>query len=335
MILIITETSDNSTDDVIEWIHAFGKHVIRVNIEDKVRIKLVKYNGKVPAVTFILNNGEVINSDGITSYWYRRGDIKLLGTENYDANIRNTVLKGIVSKNLRNEVITIRDLLYYILQNKPVSIGNYFLSGNNKLIHISAARQAGLETPESIVCTEKKGLILFYNRFPSGIITKPISNGIGFFPKRNKKDNSVFAIYTSLLTGNDIEKIPTTFFPTLLQEKIDKKFELRIFYLKGRFYPMAIFSQNDDQTKIDFRRYNHKYPNRRVPYTLAPSLKKKLKKLMMDINLDTGSIDMIYSADNKYYFLEVNPVGQFGMVSYPCNYKLEKQIAIQLLKNGR
>jgi D-alanine-D-alanine ligase-like ATP-grasp enzyme len=49
-------------------------------------------------------------------------------------------------------------------------------------------------------------------------------------------------------------------------------------------------------------------------------------------NLDCGSIDLIYSTDEKYYFLEVNPVGQFGMVSYPCNYQLEKKIAIELIK---
>ena len=44
-------------------------------------------------------------------------------------------------------------------------------------------------------------------------------------------------------------------------------------------------------------------------------------------DLDTGSIDMMYSTDGEYYFLEVNPVGQFGMVSYPCNYYIEKEIA--------
>ena len=30
-------------------------------------------------------------------------------------------------------------------------------------------------------------------------------------------------------------------------------------------------------------------------------------------------------------FLEVNPVGQFGMVSLPCNYQLEKRIAQYLI----
>ena len=48
---------------------------------------------------------------------------------------------------------------------------------------------------------------------------------------------------------------------------------------------------------------------------------------MNRIDLDCGSIDLIYSVDETYYFLEVNPIGQFGMVSYPCNYNIEALIA--------
>lgn len=48
---------------------------------------------------------------------------------------------------------------------------------------------------------------------------------------------------------------------------------------------------------------------------------------MADLDLNCGSIDMILGNDGLYYFLEVNPVGQFGMVSGPCNYYLERKIA--------
>jgi glutathione synthase/RimK-type ligase-like ATP-grasp enzyme len=54
---------------------------------------------------------------------------------------------------------------------------------------------------------------------------------------------------------------------------------------------------------------------------------------MSILKLNTGSVDLIFSEeDNKYYFLEVNPMGQFGMVSKPCNYYLEKEMAQYLTK---
>ena len=51
---------------------------------------------------------------------------------------------------------------------------------------------------------------------------------------------------------------------------------------------------------------------------------------MHDLKLKNGSIDIIKGIDNEYYFLEVNPVGQFGMVSKPCNYNIENFISKKL-----
>jgi len=94
---------------------------------------------------------------------------------------------------------------------------------------------------------------------------------------------------------------------------------------------MAIFSQNDEQTKTDFRVYNYDKPNRCVPFKLPVEIENKLNKLMKILDFESGSIDIIYGTDNNFYFLEINPIGQIGMVSYPCNYMLEKEIARELI----
>lgn len=98
---------------------------------------------------------------------------------------------------------------------------------------------------------------------------------------------------------------------------------------------MAICSTFDKQTKEDFRRYNDKYPNRVIPYKLPSTIEKKLHLFMQEMKLNCGSIDMILDNSGDYYFLEVNPVGQFGMISYPCNYYLEREIANFLLNNKK
>jgi glutathione synthase/RimK-type ligase-like ATP-grasp enzyme len=89
---------------------------------------------------------------------------------------------------------------------------------------------------------------------------------------------------------------------------------------------MAIFSQNDDQTKTDFRKYNNEKPNRNIRYSLPKDVEDKVQKLMQVLDLNCGSLDFIKSGD-LYYFLEVNPVGQFANVAYHCNYPLFKKIA--------
>ena len=97
---------------------------------------------------------------------------------------------------------------------------------------------------------------------------------------------------------------------------------------------MAIFSQNNNKTKVDFRRYDTEFPNRLVRYSLPKNIQNKLILLMSHLKLATGSIDMIVTEDNDFIFLEVNPFGQFGMVSKPNNFNLEKRIAKYLIEYG-
>ena len=142
--------------------------------------------------------------------------------------------------------------------------------------------------------------------------------------------NAYYMTFTESIDDNNIDKIPNFFYPSLVQKQISKKIEIRSFYLNGIFYSMAIHSQQIQQTSTDFRKYSYTYPNRTIPFKLPETLEAKLKRLMEQLEMTTGSIDLIYSLDKEFYFLEVNPVGQFGMVSYPCNYYIEKIIATEL-----
>lgn len=90
---------------------------------------------------------------------------------------------------------------------------------------------------------------------------------------------------------------------------------------------MAIFSQNTGTTQIDFRNIDSKNITRYVPFKLPDSICQKLDRLMRETNINCGSIDMIVTPNNEFVFLEINPVGQFGMVSHSCNFNLEKKIA--------
>jgi len=50
---------------------------------------------------------------------------------------------------------------------------------------------------------------------------------------------------------------------------------------------------------------------------------------MTELGLTSGSLDFIKNGE-KFYFLEVNAIGQFGNVSFHCNYNLDYEIAKSL-----
>lgn len=314
MVIIQSSSTDVSTTEVIKWLIHNKETFLRLN--DKTIIKNISFVNN----RFILElaNNKIIDTKNITGYWYRRGEYELdwqfdkLGSEDFDNKYKDYI---------EHEYKSVGDFFTYYLTTRINSIGDsrtcQFV---NKNIILSEAKKIGLNTPEFIVTSEKKQLVSFYNN--RSIISKPIHSSFLY-----ECDGYSFPTYTELITQKIINDAPETFKPTLFQEYIEKRVEIRTFFLNDKFYSMAIFSQNNSKTKVDFRVFDKKKPNRSVPFKLPQSIKDKIKKLMRMIKYNSGSIDLIYTPSKEFYFLEVNPIGQYGMVAVPCNYQLDKEIA--------
>ncbi|WP_111636562.1 ATP-grasp domain-containing protein [Pedobacter cryoconitis] len=187
----------------------------------------------------------------------------------------------------------------------------------------------GIDIPATLITNKKKQVETFLLN-KDKLITKSISE---IFDIRVSSDDNeeVYLNYTEEITTNVLDKIPETFAYSLFQEKLDKDLEIRAFYLNGKVYSMAIFSQLGSTSSTDFRK---DFKNRRVPYQLSSILEEKITNLMELIGLNTGSIDFVKTNDSRIVFLEINPTGQYGMTSYPCNYHLDKEISKYLINNG-
>jgi glutathione synthase/RimK-type ligase-like ATP-grasp enzyme len=136
---------------------------------------------------------------------------------------------------------------------------------------------------------------------------------------------------TERFTYSELQSFPQYFIPRIFQQYIEKKYELRSFYFHGTFFTYAILSQNNPKTTIDFRNYDDDTPNRCIPFNLPTKYSSKLVLLMEKLRLDTGSFDILVDKNDNYYFLEVNPVGQFGYGSYECNFNIEEFIVNHLM----
>ena len=251
--------------------------------------------------------------EGNYNFWYRRGIIQKQNN---------------INPFFQREWNTVQSYLHSKLERSAqFCLGSYTKEiHNNKLINLTIAQESGLNVPKYNAISSKKALLKFKQEFDK-IVIKPAWNLASFV-----QDGINYNTKNTVLSNeNDFANISDSFLPSFVQEYIDKKYELRVFFLKGKFYSMAIFSQLDEQTKLDYRNYNRTKPNRTVPYQLPSIIEKKLQAFMEGMGLDTGSIDIIFGTDNKYYFLEVNPVGQFEWLNENCNYYIEKEIANLLM----
>ena len=306
MILIFTSPEDDASQEVERWVESLGFQVMiitprQISVENEMFIDFK--GGKV-----IINN-EQIEEERIKGVWFRKWYLDEGwggGKEPLDKE------SLILQKWLKGELKELSNYLYSFFPE-----GKWLCHPNsaylNKLIQSKLAFSVGLEVPDSFITTnwENEGV---------DSITKVISTNVNL-----NHNGNLYGNYTV-----DSEQ-GSHLFPSLIQEKIEKEYEIRVFYIKGEFFSMAIFSQNDEQTKTDFRVYNHDKPNRMVPYSVDKEIEEKLRVLMGLLKLNTGSIDLLRcKKTKKVFFLEVNPQGQFGMVSKACNYYLERKVAIEL-----
>ena len=323
MIVIFSKSGLEETTNLdMEWVDALGGSFVRINGDQFSKVSMgLEISSEGNKGAFSTGN-KTFEFKDIGAVWYRRTGhqpLPFLG-EVEDINLRRAMVD-----HLFNERKAAR-LSFYNNLNGATWLSSPKTSSPNKADMLIKASELGIDVPRTLITDNKADLKRF--RADAGpIIIKCISDTQHFH-----KDGALYNHYTEILDEDTIDAMKDRFFPILVQECIEKQYEIRTFYFRGDCYSMAIFSQGDKQTQVDFRVYNYRKRSRSIPFKLPQSLSEKVDRLMEAFGLETGSLDFIKGVDGAFHFLEINPVGQFGMVSHPCNYGLEKMVAEYLVE---
>lgn len=319
MILIFSTPRDLDTQFVIDYLKVKKVDFFRLNDEDimtgKTFLNIVPENLEE---SYIFQDSSRIYFKNINIVWYRKFGF----LETYKEIFGK---RSDLSNYVKNEFWSIASLIKELLKDKK-----WLFKRDNMLSKIEIldlAKKHNLQIPNTLITSNKEDLKSFFLKNNKKIISKSIGDG-----RIIQYENYSYSFYTQMITS--LENVSYKFSPSLFQGYIHKEYELRVIYLEGKFYSMVIFSQKNEKTKYDFRNYDWDNPNRVGRYSLPQSIEDNLSNLMDDIGLNTGSIDLIKSTDGHYYFLEVNPSGQMGMTTFPCNYMIHEKIADYLIKNN-
>lgn len=313
MLLIISEDKDQSTNQVIDWLIFLNKKFFRINDSEKLEHISLKLNNKGVFGILQLDIHRNVSLSEIDCYWYRRGNFKF--------DIKN-VKRTFLLTQANSELKSLFNGLNCYLSSLP-SLGNFQKEINfSKIESLIVASRNGLSIPETIISSSVTSFKDYMNDSSKLWITKSISDEFSY----RFRTSTLCAGFPTLLKFDDIKPKSEWIFPSLVQAKIEKKYELRIVFLNGDFYSMAIFTKSQESSNIDYRRSNVR-DMKVASYNLPDAIQEKLTRFMKELGLNFGSIDMIVTRNNEYVFLEVNPSGQFGWMSRKCNFNLERKIA--------
>jgi len=316
-VLLLTYSEDFYTIDLVgNALKDLGLDAIRVNTDhypEQIPID-IKFSQNSNSIKWNLG-GRTIHNQDIRGVWNRR--------------IWSPKIDPSISEGYRN--ICVRESkhifksLFPLLNNAVWMDPDHVVeAASNKLLQLNIASQVGLTIPSTLVSNNPDSAKVFYNENNGGLITKMA------LPTAFSMNHTAMAMRTHAVKEEDINNMDNLkHCPMIFQEEIKKEIELRVVYVNGHFFTGAINASGSVHGKVDWRLSTGDETYWEA-YELPEKIKNNITKLMNQFQLTYGALDLIKTKAGQYVFLEVNPVGEWGMLQRDLNYPIAETIAKSL-----
>jgi glutathione synthase/RimK-type ligase-like ATP-grasp enzyme len=184
-----------------------------------------------------------------------------------------------------------------------------------KALQMALANRLGLRTPATLITNDAEQVCQFRTRFP-----KTIYKTMGETAHRN--------MGTRFFSDNDLDRIDTLAnCPVIFQEFIEARFDIRVTVIRDKMFAVRIDSQSG-QSPLDWR-FDHSV-NFEL-FEMEADVTALISRLMRELGLIYGAIDMRQTSAGEYVFLEVNPSGQYLFAELLTGTKISDALARELL----
>jgi len=318
MILIVTNREDVTADFVVLELKKRKEAFTRFNTEDfpeKVNVTAYFKNDKLRGQFNFINPKYTVSFSSIKSVWYRRPTLPVL------RNIKPQYIKFCTQ-----ESVTLLNGIWGTLDAFWVSNPRNIYLAENKIIQLMVASHIGLLIPPTLISNDYDKISNFFKKQNRNIVIKPIKNGM-------LDERSI--LFTNIVDSKDLASFKQSLpLPSTYQENIRKELDIRITVIGRKAFATEIHSQTNRNSSIDWRRAQDvNLPHRK--HKIPEDVKNKCVALVKKLGLQFGAIDMILSKSGKYYFLEINPNGQWGWIEKRTGYKLTQAIVDLLIKGDK
>lgn len=146
-----------------------------------------------------------------------------------------------------------------------------------------------------------------------------------------KIDSKEAFIYTNIVTGSELIKSNLRSAPVIIQECLSPKLDIRVTVVGRKVFSVKILREGKN-INGDWRRIK-KEELEYIPIELPNDISRLCVNLVKKLGLIFGAIDLAF-ANGQYYFLEINPTGEWAWLVNSVNFSIHKEIAY-LLAQGR
>lgn len=133
-------------------------------------------------------------------------------------------------------------------------------------------------------------------------------------------------VYTRILDRADIGPGGQSA-PAIYQEALDPKIDLRVTVVGEQVFSASIVGRTGESVSGDWRVQKEKLNFQ--PHTLPQEIERKCVELTHQLGLSFGGIDLALR-DGQYYFIEINPTGEWSWLVDSAGLAIDVAIADEL-----
>ncbi len=231
------------------------------------------------------------------------------------------------------KTIHVNSILKYISESVPSmnKLQSNWIA-NSKLIQAEVAKSFGLLIPE----TFQGGSELIADRYLAINKNNKICIKALEAIHLNLAEKGTYAHYTSLFKSRPKDELTSLrMCPVILQNFLDKDLEMRITVIDEKVFTASIDTKKaSEDAKVDWRHYD--WANTPFcSFDLPITIQEKLIKMNRHLDLVYGAYDLIKTTSGEFYFLEVNPQGQWLWIEDLTGLEISKSIARWLFKAAK
>lgn len=295
-VLVVTNRQDVTTDFVILEMQRRGVPYVRLNSESLAQ-GVLRITPESGTNGFQLTVGErLLSLAEFGAAYYRRPGVPHstgLVPEEYLA-----YCEGEWSAALK--------ALYAFLDTRWLNSPQRIEAAENKPYQLFVASALGFPIPETCVTNDAREA----RRLLAG--GKMIGKSLRTALVGAANDERV--IFTeSIADVSAIDDTAIAVAPIIFQRQIVKALDVRVTVVGSAVFAAAIHSQTTVESTVDWRRGSNPDLEHSV-VQLPADIKEKCVAIVKRFGLRFGAIDLVVDTDNKYWFLEINPNGQWAWI---------------------
>lgn len=317
MFLLVTNRRDITLDFVVAELQRRGLPYFRLNTE---LLPLSRSTLGVSAMDdwAIELEGKRITGRDVTAAYFRRPGAPQASEAVLDAGER-AYIEAEWSSFLKS--------LYFRLESRWFSDPTQIFLAEDKPRQLLIARQLGFNIPDTAITNQLKAAELL--TADGRAIGKPLRQAV--LPGALEK--VMFTSRLQPLTEADAPALGLA--PLIIQAEVPKKYDVRVTVVGAQVFATAIWSQDNEETEVDWRRGSR--PDlRHEAISLPDQVAAQCRELVHRLNLRYGAIDLVCGPDEKLWFLEINPNGQWAWIENQTGYPIAAAIVdeLEMIRNG-